>query len=77
MLNVQFLVHSSYISKLSDSIRVKKHAENTSEDVEQFKKCSPEFFWVIRDRTLKITDVDDQPCDINTYLSQKVLYGSV
>lgn len=62
-----------YISKLSDSIRVKKHAENTSEDVEQFKKCSPEFFWVIRDRTLKITDVDDQPCDINTYLSQKVL----
>jgi hypothetical protein len=67
------IFHSSYVSKLSDSIRVKKHGENTTEDVEQFKKCSPEFFWLIRDRTLKITDSNDQPCDINTYLGQKVL----
>ncbi|XP_028400253.1 guanylate-binding protein 2-like isoform X2 [Dendronephthya gigantea] len=62
-----------YVSKLSDSIRVKKHGENTIEDVEMFRKCSPEFFWLIRDVTLKITDINHQPCDINTYLEQKIL----
>lgn len=62
----------SYVSKLSDSIRMKKESENSIEDVERFRKYSPEFFWLIRDRTLKITDVNDQPCDINTYLAQKV-----
>ena len=52
---------------------MKKHGENSVEDVERFRKCSPEFLWVIRDRTLKITDMNDEPCDINTYLGQKVL----
>ena len=65
-------VRLSFVSKLSDSIRVRSHAENTREDVEKFRKYSPEFFWLIRDVTLEITDVNDQPCDIKTYLDQKV-----
>ena len=72
LLNCLYVLAYSYVSKLSDSIRVKKDNKNTMEDVEKFKKCSPEFFWIIRDRTLQITDVNDQPCDIKTYLGQKV-----
>lgn len=62
----------SFVSKLSDSIRVRSHAENTREDVAKFREYSPEFFWLIRDVTLAITDDNNKPCDINTYLKQKV-----
>ena len=63
----------SFVSKLSDSIRVRSNAENTREDVAKFKEYSAEFFWLIRDVTLEITDENNKPVDIKTYLEQKVL----
>lgn len=68
------LIFGSFVSKLSDSIRVRSHDENTREDVAKFKEYSPEFFWLIRDVTLEITDVNNKPVDIKTYLEQKVSY---
>lgn len=62
-----------FVSKLSDSIRVRSHDENTREDVAKFKEYSPEFFWLIRDVGLDITDSNDKPVDIKTYLEQKIL----
>ncbi|XP_028416343.1 guanylate-binding protein 3-like [Dendronephthya gigantea] len=62
-----------YVSKLSYSIRVRSDAENTSEDVAKFKEYSPEFFWLIRDVTLDITNENKKQVDIKTYLEQKIL----
>ena len=70
------LFHCSFVSKLSDSIRVRSNAENTREDVAKFKEYSPEFFWLIRDVTLEITDENNKPSDIKTYLEQKVNHFS-
>ena len=71
--NTSDLEKLHFVSKLSDSIRVRSNAENTREDVAKFKEYSPEFFWLIRDVTLEITDENNKPMDIKTYLEQKIL----
>ena len=71
-----FSFYCSFVSKLSDSIRVRSNAENTREDVAKFREYSPEFFWLIRDVTLEITDENNKPSDIKTYLEEKVIYFS-
>ena len=41
--------------------------------MKKFKEYSPEFFWLIRDVTLEITDENDKTIDIKTYMEKKVI----
>ncbi|XP_078673225.1 guanylate-binding protein 1-like isoform X1 [Branchiostoma floridae x Branchiostoma belcheri] len=62
-----------YIGNLSKSIQVRSSRGTSAEEIRRVSDCLPQFFWLLRDVDLEITDRKGQRCSMKTYLLEKVL----
>ncbi|CAH1263072.1 GBP4 [Branchiostoma lanceolatum] len=62
-----------YIGNLSKSIQVRSSRATSAEEIRRVSECLPQFFWLLRDVDLEITDRKGEKCSMKTYLLEKVL----